>query len=168
MSRPLIGEPLPLDLVNTWWNWQGARVDHFDDLGNVRAWLDEHGLPADGDLDRARELLVESRTAMRKALAGDEESLNSILRHGSRRPLLKAGVVTEEVIVDDPAWRAAWIAAADLVRLVGERGERVRKCANPECVLWFDDVSKNGRRRWCSMETCGNRAKVNRYNQRHS
>jgi predicted RNA-binding Zn ribbon-like protein len=45
--------------------------------------------------------------------------------------------------------------------------ERIRGCANPECVLWFYDVSKNGRRRWCSMEGCGNRAKAARFQERH-
>jgi predicted RNA-binding Zn ribbon-like protein len=33
-------------------------------------------------------------------------------------------------------------------------------------VLWFLDVSKNGSRRWCRMDVCGNRAKVGRYNRR--
>jgi predicted RNA-binding Zn ribbon-like protein len=36
----------------------------------------------------------------------------------------------------------------------------IRKCANPECVLYFYDTSRTGRRRWCSMAACGNRAKV--------
>jgi predicted RNA-binding Zn ribbon-like protein len=38
---------------------------------------------------------------------------------------------------------------------------RVRKCAN--CVLHFHDTSKKGTRRWCSMQFCGNRAKVASY-----
>src|SRR4029450_5586490 len=37
---------------------------------------------------------------------------------------------------------------------------RVRRCAGPTCVLLFLDVSKSGRRRWCDMAVCGNRAKV--------
>jgi len=36
----------------------------------------------------------------------------------------------------------------------------VRKCEGPGCTLWFLDVSKGHARRWCSMEVCGNRAKV--------
>jgi predicted RNA-binding Zn ribbon-like protein len=38
--------------------------------------------------------------------------------------------------------------------------ERVRSCAR--CGWLFVDVSKGGRRRWCSMTTCGNREKANR------
>ena len=36
----------------------------------------------------------------------------------------------------------------------------IRKCANPACGLFFYDDSRTGRRRWCSMAVCGNRAKV--------
>jgi predicted RNA-binding Zn ribbon-like protein len=37
---------------------------------------------------------------------------------------------------------------------------RLRRCADPACVLLFHDVSKSGRRRWCDMATCGNRNKA--------
>ena len=36
----------------------------------------------------------------------------------------------------------------------------IRRCENPACVLHFYDTSKNHRRRWCSMEICGNRMKA--------
>jgi predicted RNA-binding Zn ribbon-like protein len=38
--------------------------------------------------------------------------------------------------------------------------DRVRSC--PRCGWFFVDASKGGRRRWCSMETCGNREKASR------
>ena len=41
----------------------------------------------------------------------------------------------------------------------------IRKCSN--CVLHFCDTSKKGTRRWCSMQMCGNRAKVAAYAARH-
>ena len=47
----------------------------------------------------------------------------------------------------------------------GDPGQ-VKKCSNPECGLYFYDVTRNHRRRWCSMQTCGNRNKVNAYNRR--
>jgi predicted RNA-binding Zn ribbon-like protein len=47
-------------------------------------------------------------------------------------------------------------SAAEIVRQGAEA--HIRKCANPECILYFQDPS--GRRRWCSMAICGNRAKV--------
>ena len=39
--------------------------------------------------------------------------------------------------------------------------KRVRKCR--QCVLHFNDTSKKGTRRWCSMRMCGNRLKVAAY-----
>ena len=41
---------------------------------------------------------------------------------------------------------------------------RVRKCSN--CILHFVDSSKKGNRQWCSMQLCGNRAKVAAYTER--
>ena len=40
---------------------------------------------------------------------------------------------------------------------------RVRRCADPRCRRVFQDETKNGRRRWCDMATCGNRAKAARH-----
>jgi predicted RNA-binding Zn ribbon-like protein len=42
----------------------------------------------------------------------------------------------------------------------------VKKCSNPECGLFFYDTTRNHARRWCSMQICGNRMKVNSYWQR--
>lgn len=44
---------------------------------------------------------------------------------------------------------------------------RVKQCSGPHGCDWlFYDTSKNGSRRWCSMEGCGSRAKMRRYNAR--
>lgn len=50
-------------------------------------------------------------------------------------------------------------SAADL--LVNLDRSRIRMCDS--CVLHFYDTTKNGTRRWCSMQLCGNRAKVASY-----
>lgn len=51
--------------------------------------------------------------------------------------------------------------ALDFARFIAAgRTDRVRQCAHPDCVMVFLDTSKNGSRRWCSMETCGNREKA--------
>jgi predicted RNA-binding Zn ribbon-like protein len=41
----------------------------------------------------------------------------------------------------------------------------IRPCTDNQCGFVFLDPS--GRRRWCEMSVCGNRAKVRRYAQRH-
>jgi len=43
---------------------------------------------------------------------------------------------------------------------------RVRRCADTRCLHVFFDSTKNGRRRWCDMSTCGNRAKAARHRRR--
>lgn len=56
--------------------------------------------------------------------------------------------------------------AVDLLR--SPRCHRVKLCASEEDCGWlFLDTTKSGTRRWCSMEICGNRAKVQRYRRRH-
>jgi predicted RNA-binding Zn ribbon-like protein len=56
-------------------------------------------------------------------------------------------------------------SAGDL--LAEARLARVRRCANDKCQWLFLDDSKSGTRRWCSMRSCGNRAKAHRHYLRH-
>ncbi len=46
------------------------------------------------------------------------------------------------------------------------RPDRLRVCANDECRWVFFDTSRTGRRRWCDMSSCGNRAKAARHRAR--
>lgn len=55
-------------------------------------------------------------------------------------------------------------SAADAL-ILGEL-PRVRRCADPRCARVFHDATKNGRRRWCDMAVCGNRAKAARHRRR--
>ena len=61
-------------------------------------------------------------------------------------------------------WPIAWSAAHVLQEPQTLR--RVRECASDSCSWLFMDMSKNGSRRWCSMESCGNRAKAHRHRAR--
>lgn len=44
--------------------------------------------------------------------------------------------------------------------------ERVKECASEDCRWLFLDTSKNRSRQWCSMQSCGNVAKVRRFRER--
>jgi predicted RNA-binding Zn ribbon-like protein len=57
-------------------------------------------------------------------------------------------------------WLLAAVARSAAELIAQGPAAPVRKCANPKCGLYFYDDSRTGRRRWCSMATCGNRAKV--------
>ena len=52
-------------------------------------------------------------------------------------------------------------SAADL--LTGPELNDLRVCAAEDCAWLFLDTSKNHTRRWCSMKSCGNRAKARRH-----
>jgi predicted RNA-binding Zn ribbon-like protein len=63
--------------------------------------------------------------------------------------------------LDSPLWPITR-AAADL--LTSENVERLGQCQDDRGCGWlFIDTSKNHSRRWCSMESCGNRAKAQRH-----
>ena len=58
--------------------------------------------------------------------------------------------------------RVRFAVVADAVALLADAGRlsRVRHCPGHDCGWLFVDTS--GRRRWCSMDTCGSRAKMRR------
>jgi predicted RNA-binding Zn ribbon-like protein len=56
-------------------------------------------------------------------------------------------------------------AAADLMS--SRDLSLVRRCGNPDCVLFFYDATRNHRRQWCAMRTCGNRMKVRAFRKRN-
>jgi predicted RNA-binding Zn ribbon-like protein len=57
--------------------------------------------------------------------------------------------------------------AEAIARLFAEGDRRlVRECGSDTCSLWFYDRTKAHRRRWCSMDACGARAKAAAYRAR--
>jgi len=57
--------------------------------------------------------------------------------------------------------------AIEVIKLVTSQDFKyLKKCNNHKCSLVFIDTSKNHSRRWCSMEACGNRSKVNSFSKR--
>jgi predicted RNA-binding Zn ribbon-like protein len=69
---------------------------------------------------------------------------------------------------DDVPRRALGAIALDAARMLGDPAERgrVRVCASDTCSARFYDRSPAGRRRWCSMRSCGNEAKARRHRAR--
>jgi predicted RNA-binding Zn ribbon-like protein len=60
----------------------------------------------------------------------------------------------------------AGMIARDTIELFsGPYAERVRQCEG-HCELVFVDTSRPGKRRWCSMQRCGNRAKIREFRDR--
>jgi predicted RNA-binding Zn ribbon-like protein len=71
-------------------------------------------------------------------------------------------------VIDLADWQRSWATpitgtqllstvARDAIELLtGPMAARIRQCASQACSLIFVDTSRPGRRRWCSMERCGN------------
>jgi predicted RNA-binding Zn ribbon-like protein len=64
---------------------------------------------------------------------------------------------------DRVLWPVVWSAAQ---LLVSPELADVRECQSDRCSWLFIDRSRTKQRRWCSMRTCGNRAKVRRFQER--
>lgn len=57
--------------------------------------------------------------------------------------------------------------AIELMHLLKSKDiQYIKRCNNHTCSLLFIDTSKNHSRRWCSMETCGNRKKASRFSKK--
>lgn len=56
--------------------------------------------------------------------------------------------------------------ARDAVTMLSGDPARIRRCDAADCRLVFHDESRTGTRRWCSMQRCGNRAKVKAFRER--
>lgn len=60
---------------------------------------------------------------------------------------------------------ALGVIAADAISIIaGERDGRLALCAAPTCRAAFFDTSRSRTRKWCDMNTCGNRGKKARFN----
>src|SRR5690606_26142700 len=59
---------------------------------------------------------------------------------------------------------ALGVIAADAISIIaGERDGRLALCASPTCQAAFFDTSQSRTRKWCDMNTCGNRQKKARF-----
>lgn len=191
-----VGERLWLDFVNTDDARRGTRVDLLRDFDALVTFLQVTGVLDDeraGGMRRraqqqpagATAALVDARRsrAALRALAergsGSEKTrldalaeINRVLGRsaGTRRVEPRAdGTFARSFVPVGDAFAGLVIpiieSAADAL-ITGELG-RVRRCADPRCTRVFVDDTRNGRRRWCEMATCGNRAKAARWRERH-
>ncbi|MGS0894874.1 CGNR zinc finger domain-containing protein [Burkholderia stagnalis] len=187
---PTPPETLSIDFANTLY-WRGAdapteTLGTFDDLlawcreqaGVPAEWVEAcraHGAEAGEPAMLARALalrealyrLFHAQAEQREPHADDLALLGGFLAEASPRIALAR-------MNDGYAWRIVqgratlagllspvlW-SATDL--LGGARLAKVKRCANDACQWLFVDDSKNGSRRWCSMSSCGNRAKAYRH-----
>jgi predicted RNA-binding Zn ribbon-like protein len=75
---------------------------------------------------------------------------------GERRWLLGSAPCVEDALS---------VIAADAISIIaGERDGKLALCASPTRQAAFFDTSRSRTRKWCDMNTCGNRQKKARFN----
>lgn len=185
-TTPVLGDgDGPVDLLGTYDDlvrWiGGAGIGPRNDASELqRAAKRARGAQGNSVLREVKRLREALRSVLTWASAGRDvrrgaaQTINASLRRDRgyvalRGPAGHAGFVRQwRRERDDPAARIIAPIARSILSLLTEADlTRVRKCESPACVLWFLDTSKNGRRRWCSMGLCGNRAKVAAHYRRH-
>jgi predicted RNA-binding Zn ribbon-like protein len=175
--RPLLGEPLPLDLLNTHWIEGGQLQDLLVSVAGARTWLRSARIAPGSVVPPASEEVLHALRQARQVIQDVAEqpasppaldSFNRLLAHGHRDRMLTTTTPVDRVIVDSLEWTVPWLAADEYVDLLLSRPDRIKRCVHPACVLWYLDTSRSGTRRWCSMSICGNRTKAVRHYQRRT
>lgn len=188
-----IGNRLCLDFVNTQLVGRAGAIDLLRRFEDLVAWLEDSGTLAPVAARAARQIQVaatrkpgllrealELRAALRlmldRIVSGRPapvpvlDTLNRILRsRATYDRLVRAGNRFErrpEPIQGGSLQILAPVADSAGKLLCEDDLSLVRRCANPRCILYFYDTTKNGARRWCSMQVCGNRMKVASHSMR--
>ena len=156
---------------------RAERLHTPQDLANwlVGAGLaDEPPAPSRQDLARARTLREAVYQTIKRRMAGQPPGPGhlAIINTWAGRPPPRTWLEGEDGQLR--ARQAATTVAAllasvarDAVDLLGSPlADRIRECAAEDCAQLFLDTSRAGRRRWCSMATCGARAKMAAYRAR--
>ena len=150
--------------------------DHLGTLDGARDWLARRGV--DAELDEARRgRLVLLREAIRDLLDGNagqpvpQESVDLVMHRLNDTKL--AVVITAEGAHAHPSPEVSGVddflgrlAAAMITASVYGTWHRLKTCHNGDCRWAFYDKSKNGRRIWCSMASCGCQEKSRSYRAR--
>ena len=133
---------------------EGARITE-----RARAFRETLRHMADG-LVKSRGVSTEGLAAINFILAENDGNLRLERQGSGFRTRFAARPTSPIILLGSVAEAAAdLLSRADLHLL--------RRCGNPDCVLYFYDTTRNHRRQWCAMGTCGNLMKVRAFRKRH-
>jgi predicted RNA-binding Zn ribbon-like protein len=173
----MVNSDLVIDFVNT----AGFGPDREDLVSpsELVAWLSGHGLDPGlratrADLDEARAV----REALRELLLAHNEvdadvaGATAVLDTAARRSGLGIRFVDGSARAEPSAagvrGAIGRVLAEVSAGMADGTWERMKACRADDCQFAFLDTAKNRSRAWCSMQSCGNRAKVAAYRERHT
>ena len=146
----------PADLAG----WLGERFERLDRSATARELEDAEGLV---------EAIARVAIARRREVSATPDDIDTINLYAATPdvPPTLTGGRRQAGAAKLRLGQALATIARDAVDLFGERGaDRIRSCAAAECEMVFYDESRSNNRRWCSMQRCGNRAKVRAHRAR--
>lgn len=179
---PVGGEPLALDVANTLITTNDPPTDLLADAARARQfWRLQAGrLPVGArlpTLQATRALRGAIRGVLEARVAGQPppgDAVSAINAAAAAAPTAPQLVVSGAALAQEERWQAsaaehgatvlAVVARSAIDVLTSDLGTRLRRCANPTCSMLF--VADSPRRRWCTPNICGNRARVARHYRR--
>jgi predicted RNA-binding Zn ribbon-like protein len=179
-----VGDHVAINFINTLRMQGDVIADTLQSDENVIVWMKKMNLQLPvlrrplrpkTLLRAARKLRALTLRAMEQRKAGTSvrlEELNSFLAVATSQLQLRNrrdGLDLERVYRARNAEQyLAPIAEAIADLLANGDFALVRHCEGEKCVLWFYDRTKGHRRRWCTAEGCGTRARVAAFRARRA
>lgn len=170
-----IANNIGVDFINTELIYYGENVDLLKDSHTLSQWGDEANLAIDTKSERINLITaLELRAALKKSFIAiidghkiPDEALTTINQHLPNYSTPQILQLKKKNYVLQSKYKKltfsnflGCIAHESASLLSSTQSKRLKRCCNPDCILLFVDTSRAQKRRWCSMELCGNRAKA--------
>jgi predicted RNA-binding Zn ribbon-like protein len=157
----------------------GEAVERVPTADRLAEWIAEAGLTKPGHLMpadyRAAIALREAIFATGHAIAtgtrpttANVETINAAARGGAAIMQLDPRSLDARPIAKHPVRAALAAIASDAIAVFAQERARLGQCEDPVCGALMLSSARGAKRRWCSMATCGNRAKVAAYRARQA
>ncbi|ORM36463.1 CGNR zinc finger domain-containing protein [Williamsia sp. 1135] len=175
-----LGSVLATSFTGTLSERHGEPVERIPTPRRLVDWLTVNGLAVDSctaaQLDLARELRESIHATATAAAIGEPLSTSAVeVINGRSVQGRAAATLTPD---RHRQWRlssascvedALGVIAADAISIIaGERDGKLALCASPTCRAAFFDTSQSRSRKWCDMNTCGNRHKKARFHAKNA
>lgn len=166
---------LAIDFVNTVLNQHEEVTDLLQSNSDLSLWAHGAGLNIDTQLESFNLMTaLELRTAFKDSFTAKinnhkipKKSLETVNKHLLNHSVQQILHLENNCYVLQAKNKKltfskflGYLAHEAATLLASPQAEQVKRCCNENCILIFLDTSRSHKRRWCSMDICGNRAKA--------